>query len=302
VALAVVNLIDVTRDSGYTDQVMIQGWRPDNFALEDLQVVAGRRIEPGDHHKVMLGYTLANNLNKKVGDTMVFGRREPGNTENIYDVIGIFKSQVVFEDGAAIVPLEDGRSLTGMQVTGFSVRVDKPTPDSTAEVESVREKIEALRDPEDPSVRLTAQTPASYTTSLSHLRMIRAITWLVSAIAIVIGVIGLLNTMAMSVLERTQEIGILRAVGWPPSRVIRMILGEATLLSLAAAVVGTLAAAGGMYLLTLSPKVNGFIESGLRLRVIAQGFAVTFLIGLLGGVYPAFRAARLLPTEAIRHD
>jgi putative ABC transport system permease protein len=302
IAWAVVNMIDVTRDSGYTDQVMIQGWRPDNFAFADMEIVAGRKIEAGDQRKVMLGSTLANNLNKKVGDTVVFGRPEAGNTENVYEVIGIFKSQIVFEDGSAIVPLEDGRRLTGMRVTGFSVRVDKPNPESEAEVKAVREQIEAIRDPEDPSVRLQAWTPSEYTNSLSYLKLIRAITWLVSAIAMVIGVIGLLNTMAMSVLERTQEIGILRAVGWPPRRVIRMILGEATLLSLAAATVGTIAAAGGMYLLTLSPKVNGFIESGLTLEVIAKGFTITFLIGLLGGVYPAFRAARLLPTEAIRHD
>lgn len=302
VAWAVVNLIDVTRDSGYTDQVMIQGWRPDNFAFEDLEILAGRKIEEGDRHRVMLGSTLAKNLNKKVGDSVVFGRRDPENTENVYEVIGIFKSQIVFEDGAAIVPFEDGRVLTGMQVTGFSVRVDKARPDSGEEVEAVRGKIEALRDPEDPSVRLSAQTPSSYTTSISHLKMIQAIAWLVSVIAVAIGIIGLLNTMAMSVLERTQEIGILRAVGWPPGRVIRMILGEATLLSIAAAAVGVLVAAIGLTILTLSPKVNGFIESRLSLLVILKGFTITILIGLLGGLYPAFRAARLLPTEAIRHD
>lgn len=302
VAYAVVNLIDVTRDSGYTDQVMIQGWRPDNFAFDDLEILAGRKIADGDRHKVMLGSTIAKNLSKNVGDSVVFGRREAENTENVYEVIGIFKSKIVFEDGGAIVPYEDGRVLTGMQVTGFSVRVDKPTPDSSAEVDAVREEIESLRDPEDPSVRLAAQSPASYTDSISHLKMIRAIAWLVSAIAVLIGVIGLLNTMAMSVLERTQEIGILRAVGWPPNRVIRMIIGEATLLSVAAAAVGVLTAALGLSLLTLSPKVNGFIESRLSLLVIVKGLGITLLIGLLGGVYPAVRAARLLPTEAIRHD
>lgn len=300
VAWAVVNLIDVTRDSGYSEQIMIQGWRPDNFAFDDMEIVSGRKIQEGDRRKVMLGSIIADNLNKKVGDTIVFGKREEGDDENTYEVIGIFKSQTVFEDGSAIVPLEDGRRLTGMHVTGFSVRVNKP--DSEAEVEAVRKQIEALRDPDDPSVRLSARTPLEYTNSISHVKMIRAIAWLVSAIAMIIGVIGLLNTMAMSVLERTQEIGILRAVGWPPGRVIRMVFGEATLLSLAAASVGTIVAAGGLYLLTLSPKVNGFIESGLSPEVIVKGFGVTLLIGLLGGVYPAFRAARLLPTEAIRHD
>jgi putative ABC transport system permease protein len=299
VDLAVVNLTDMTKDSGNVEQVMIQGWRPDNFAFEDLKIVAGRKLEWGDTHKVILGQTLANNLKKKVGDRIVFS----SDSKNTYEVIGILKSNIVFEDGSAIIPLEDGRNLTHSQVTAFSVRVAKTSLDAAdAEVDAVRKQIIALHDPEDPSVSLEARTPAEYVASLTHLKMIRAISWLISAIAVVIGVIGLLNTMAMSVLERTQEIGILRAVGWPPFRVIRMVLGEATLLSLSAATLGTICAAGGMYLLTLSPKVNGFIESGLSLRVIVEGFAITILIGLLGGVYPAVRAARLLPTEAIRHD
>jgi putative ABC transport system permease protein len=81
-----------------------------------------------------------------------------------------------------------------------------------------------------------------------------------------------------------------------------MVFGESVLLGLAAAAAGLAAAAGGTYLLTLSPKVNGFIDPGLAPVVIAQGVGMTALIGLLGGAYPAYRAARLLPTEAIRHD
>ena len=251
VSAAVVNLVDVTRESGYTDQVMILGWRPDNFGYEDHVLVAGRKLQAGDRRKVMLGSKTAENLKKGVGDTVVFGKPEKDNNENVYEVIGVFRSPVVYENGGAIVPIEDGRVLTGMEVTGFSVRVKKASPDSTAEVEEVRRQIEALRDPEDPSVRLTASTPGEFADRLSQLNMVRALSWIVSAIAIIIGVIGMVNTMAMSVLERTQEIGILRAVGWPRSRVMRMVLGESVLIALASAVVGTLAALGATYLLTL---------------------------------------------------
>jgi len=302
VASAVVNLIDVTRDSGNSDQVIIQGWDNDNFGFDVLDIISGRRLETGERQKVMLGSTLAKNLNKKVGDTIVFGRQDSRNKENVYEVVGIYKSGIIFQDGSAVVSITDGRKLTGMRVTGFSVRVNKSRPDSTDEIEAVRVKIEALQDPEDPSVQLSAQTPATFITSLSHLKMVKALTWVVSIVAMVIGVIGMLNTMAMSVLERTQEIGILRAVGWPPSRVLRMILGEAALLSLIAAVVGTAGAWIALHLLTMSPKVNGFIEGRLAPVVIAEGIAITLLIGLVGGIFPAFRAARLLPTEAIRHD
>jgi putative ABC transport system permease protein len=301
VAEGVANLIDVTRESGSSDQVLLQGWRPDNFGFEEMRFTAGRKLQSGDHRKVVLGTILAGNLKKGVGDTVVFGRDDPDNPDNRYEVVGVFKSPYVFEDGGAIVLLEDGRKMTGMRISGFSVRV-RAGPDHDARVEQVRRQIEALRDPDDPSVRLSAQSPAEFVRSLSHLKLIRAISWMVSVIAVLIGVISMLNTMVMSVLERTQEIGILRAVGWPRGRIVRMVLAESVALGLAAAAAGTVVAVGGTYLLTLSPKVNGFIDPGLAPAVIAQGVGMTALIGLLGGAYPAYRAARLLPTEAIRHD
>ncbi|QDU21052.1 ABC transporter permease [Urbifossiella limnaea] len=303
VAEGVVNLVDVTRASGTSDQVMIQGWRPDNFGYDDFTLKAGRKLAGGDRRKVMLGATLAGNLGKGVGETVVFGRDDPDDPSNRYEVVGVFDSPVIFEQGSAIVSIEDARALTGMRVTGFSVRVRRsPDVDHDAAVEDARKGIEALRDPADPTARLAAQRPESYINNLSHLKMLRAVSWLVSALGLVVGVIGMLNTMIMSVVERTQEIGILRAVGWPPARVIGMVLGESVLLGVMAAALGTAGAVGATYLLTRFPQVNGFIEPGVSPAVAARGFGLTVLIGLVGGLYPAVRAARLLPTEAIRHD
>jgi putative ABC transport system permease protein len=279
-------------------QFLVQGWKPENFGFEDLDMLSGRMLKAGDDHKVMLGRTLAMNLDKKVGDTVTF----VADPDHPYEVIGVFKSRVVFEDGGAIVPFKDGQALTGKKVTGFSVRLNRSSPDAIPNIEEVQKQIAALRDPNDPTVKLDAEPPEKYVQSVSQLKLIKAVSWLVSVIAFVIGVITMLNTMAMSVMERTQEIGILRAVGWPRSRVMRMVLGEAIFLAVAAAVTGTAVAAGGLYALTRSPRVNGFIESGLSPWVITVGTAITVLIGLAGGAYPAYRATRLLPTEALRHD
>ncbi|MBM3981067.1 MAG: ABC transporter permease [Planctomycetes bacterium] len=277
---------------------LVQGWKPDNFGFEDMEVLNGRLLKAGDTYKVMIGKTLASNLNRKVGDTITF----TADPDHPYEVIAVFKSRVVFEDGGAIVSFPDGQALTGKKVTGFSIRVKREGGDGAAQIDAVKAKIAALRDPKDKSVQLDAQSPETYVESVSQLKLIKAVSWIVSVIAFVIGVITMVNTMAMSVMERTHEIGILRAVGWPRRRVMSMILGEAVLLALAAALVGAVVAAGGLYALTRSPKVNGFIEPGLSPWVVALGTAITVLIGVAGGAYPAYRAARLLPTEALRHD
>ncbi len=307
VSQGVVGNVNIQRTSGAVDNdiLLVQGWKPDNFGYEDITMLEGRVLRADDHHKVLLGRILASNFKEKgipskVGESITF----VGDPDHPYEIVGIYKSRVIFEEGGAIVPFEDGQALHSKKgkVTGFSVRVRKTMPDSSAEVDAVRTKIEALRDPEDPTVRLVADPPDRYVQQVSQLQLIRALTWLVSVIALIVSIISLLNTMTMSVLERTQEIGILRAVGWPRWRVIRMILGEAAALAMLAAAAGSLLAFLGMQGLTLMPKVNGFIEPDLAPVVVLEGFVLTVFVGVLGGAYPAYRAAKLLPTEAIRHD
>jgi putative ABC transport system permease protein len=126
--------------------------------------------------------------------------------------------------------------------------------------------------------------------------------WMTSAVAVVIGAVGMLNTMVMSVFERTREIGILRAIGWRRSRVVRMILMESILLSIGGGVIGTVSAVLLIRFLSSTPSVSGLISGNIPWTVMGQGFLIALLVGLIGAAYPAYRGAQLLPTEAIRHE
>src|SRR5690606_21789440 len=110
---------------------------------------------------------------------------------------------------------------------------------------------------------------------------------------------GVLNTMLMSVVERVREISILRAIGWRKSRVVRMIVGECLILSLTGAVLGTIGAVAFTRWLSTLPAVSGFIEGRIAPVVMLEGLGMAVMVGIVGALYPALRAVRLLPTEGL---
>ncbi|MEM8734005.1 MAG: ABC transporter permease, partial [Planctomycetota bacterium] len=135
-----------------------------------------------------------------------------------------------------------------------------------------------------------------------QMQLAQAMAWMISVIALVIGAIGTLNTMLTSVMERTREIGILRAIGWPKSRVMKMILLESCGLALGAGILGTVLAIWATWALSQAPAAKGILNPSIGVTVIAQGFLLAIGIGLLGALLPAWRATKLTPTEAFREQ
>jgi putative ABC transport system permease protein len=180
------------------------------------------------------------------------------------------------------------------QVTGFAVSVAEP--DNAALIERVAKDIEAV------SPGLTAMSIKDHVAGISQLRAVQGMAWLTALIGLIVGTIGVLNTMFMSVMERTREIGILRAIGWRRGRIVRMILSESLLVSLIGAAVGTIGAVLLTRFVSSLPVASGAIEGIIPWRVIAEGWVLALLVGFVGAAYPAYRSARLLPTSALRHD
>ncbi len=285
-------LVDfISMDQLGTVGVMVQGWEPNAPLMNALDILpGGHRLTTGDTKHVLLGQRLAISLDKKVGDTLtLFDTQE-------YTVAGIFKSPTVYENGSMVVLLQELQRFMDhpSQVSGFAIVTAHP--DNRAEIDRIRAAIAAL----GPNVEATPT--ADFVNSTPEIHFVRAMAWVTSAIGLIIGAVGMLNTMIMSVFERTREIGILRAIGWRRWRVVRMILMESVLLSLAGGTVGAAGAVALTRVLAAQPSVAGMISPDLAPWVIAEGFVIALCVGLLGAAYPAYRGAQLLPTEALRHE
>ena len=111
-----------------------------------------------------------------------------------------------------------------------------------------------------------------------------------------------MNTMIMSVFERTREIGILRAVGWRGSRILRMVLLESLFLCLIASVIGTLIGVLASRAVLRVPAVASFLTPAYSADVFLRALLVGVVVAVAGALYPAFRAVRLSPLEALRHE
>ena len=270
---------------------LIQGWEPESAAFDHLRIVSGKNLTHHDKRGVILGTILAANIDKKVGDSLELIEKEP------FEVVGIYETANVFENGAMVVPLKELQHIMDRKgmVTGFSIIMDQDKKGAPSIAET-RTRIEQI------APGLHAMSTRDHVNSLTEIRLAKGMAWLTSLIALLIGTFGMMNTMVMSIHERTKEIGTLRAVGWRKGRVIRMILLEALLLSIVGALVGTLSSLVLLKILTHVPLVNGLIDGRLEPLLILEGFLIAIAVGVVGGVLPARRAARLLPVEALRHE
>jgi putative ABC transport system permease protein len=275
------------RDNGLLG-VILNGWPPDCPLFTKLTVLQGRELNAGDNHKIIIGRVLAANLDKKVGDKIeLYGSED-------FEVVGIYESPIVYENGGAIVLLSELQRLNNKpnEISGFTVSAVKPIDDQG--LEDLTQRILNLQ----PGLKVTKSK--EFVNNVQQIKMSGAVAWVTSAIALIIGAIGMLNTMIMSVFERTKEIGTLRAIGWKRSRIIKMVIGESLLLSIGGAIVGSLGGILLVKILTQLPNAAGIVSGRVATPVIAEGFLVAILVGVFGAIYPALWSANLLPTEALR--
>jgi putative ABC transport system permease protein len=288
VAPMIFNLMDLTPEVN----ALVYGWRSDTFEFDSLTILSGRRFQDGKP-EVILGDLLAGNLGKKPGDIL------PIQGTN-FTVVGTFHGGSALEAGSVIMPLDQMQTIAGMEgkVTAFHVKL-RPVPAGASYDQYVKSASEAI----EAALPGTHAVPAAERAANNSIVLLaHSVAWGTSAIALLIGILGIANTMAMSVFERTREIGILRALGWKGRHVISLILTEATALGFAGGLLGIAVGWGALRLLSSLPQTASVVSASVAPMHLLESLLIAIASGLLAGVYPAWRGARLSPVEALRYE
>jgi putative ABC transport system permease protein len=237
--------------------------------------------------EIILGKDAAADLRAGVGDVVEIEDRQ-------FTVTGIYQTGRLLEDNGAYAPLATVQEIAGKTgvVTAVWITV-QPGADPDAVADSIERDFPNLA---------TITGVGDYGKVDQGVQFLDAANLAISVLAVGIGAIGVMNTMVMSVFERTREIGILRAVGWSGRRILRMIMSESLLLCLVAAGLGAALGVLATRAILLISAVSHVLEPVYPVDIFIRALVVAVGVAVVGAAYPAFRAVRLTPMEALRYE
>jgi putative ABC transport system permease protein len=199
------------------------------------------------------------------------------------------------ENNSVILSLPVYQEITGNEgkINVINVRVTSGT--TPQEISDLCQRIQSL------APQLHAMPADEDVRHSEAYRIIHAMSWGTSLLAVLVGILGIMNTMLMTVFERTHEICVLLALGWRRARIVRMILCESALLGFLGGVGGVILGFFGVKLLVNAPIIRGLLEPDLNPTLLGEGVVIAIFVGVLSGFYPAWRSSRLMPARAL-HD
>lgn len=291
-----------------TKGILVSGIEPESYQEtlgKTYEIEEGRDFRATDTKKLIIGYDLANKdfeTKIEVGDKILI-------KEEQFEVIGIMKKVGSSDDSSAIIPLEQLRILSdepqiiSMIIVKVSSGSDVNQVASDIEAQMKRDRLEKRdKEPETFNVQTAEQLLETFG---SILTAVQAVLIGIAAISLLVGGIGIMNTMYTSVLERRKEIGIMKAIGAKNSDILLIFLFESGLLGLAGGAIGIFL---GISLGKLAEFIaynaldSNIIQASFPWYLILGALSFSVIIGTLSGILPAMQASRLKPIDALRYE
>ncbi len=266
-----------------------------------LDVEEGRQIKKGDKYKAIVGYKYAHDTFDRdivIGSKIIIEDKE-------FEVIGIQKnSGTGMHDAIIRIPLDVAREMYNEPEkisTIFTLTKEDSKPAVVAE--DIKRALRRHRNVKEGEEDFSVQTAEQMISSLNQiLDIVTLVVVGIAAISLIVGGIGIMNTMYTTVLERTREIGIMKSIGARNSHILLLFLIESGLLGLLGGVIGVLIGLGISYVGTFIAVQMGatFFKASISVWLIGGALAFSFVVGSLSGALPARQASKLQPVEALR--
>ncbi|MBT6760973.1 ABC transporter permease [Candidatus Woesearchaeota archaeon] len=272
--------------------------------IVQLEIEKGNMLDSSDIYRIVVGsdYSKSDMFGKAVelrDELEIEGKK--------FKVKGILEKKGSFiVDHSVIINEDPLKDLYNHEDT-YELIVVKV--ESESEIAQVKERLEKYlrkeRDVDEGEEDFTVSSPEETLKSLdSTLFGIQLFIYLIAAISILVGGIGIANTMYTSVLERTRDIGVMKAIGAKDSQITVLFLLESGLLGLVGGIVGIIfGASTSIILAKIGNKFlsEGLIQINLPLEFILATLIFSFLVGLISGIVPAIKASKLKPIDALRY-
>ena len=275
-------------------------------AMQNFNVIQGRNLKNGDLFKAIVGnsYSIDGKVWKRgvvVGDTINIGGTD-------FKIVGILdKTGNPLNDAAIYVPKEALKQV--LSIGDQEDEIDARSQEGfnvTTVADSIERKLLQLKNEKKDQETFTVQTSEQLLDAFTNIfNIVQGVLVGIAAISLLVGGIGIMNTMYTSVLERTKEIGTMKAVGAKNSDVLLIFLFESGLLGLIGGTIGVLLGIGlgkGVQFIATNALGTNLLQASITFPLIAGALTFSFLIGTLSGVLPAMQAARLKPADALRYE
>jgi len=271
--------------------------------MMNIKAEQGRLLKDGDARKVLLGNSFAEEdvfgKGIKAGDSVLLNNIK-------YEVVGIMEKKGSFLfDYAVLINeetlLQDFGDDGSVNIIGVKVRDPNGIDKVKADVERLLRKERDVKEGEEDFI---VESPQKTLETLnSSLFAVQLFVYIIAGISLIVGGIGIMNTMYTAVIERTKEIGIMKSIGAKNSTIFGIFAIESGLLGMVGGIIGIILGLIFAYGLAAAGRVAlgvDLIQAHVSIALIFMSLAFSFIVGLVAGVLPAYQASKLQPVEALR--